>query len=66
MEEEHSSEKHIRKLFCSLILIYECHFFSLFFKEPECFTTILVVKDDMLYVKHFLSTTDHNEVRFQW
>lgn len=65
MEEAHSSEKHIRKLFCSLFLIYECRIFSLFFKGPGCFTTILVAKDDMLYVKQFLSTTDDNKVRFQ-
>lgn len=65
MEEEHSSEKHIRKLFCSLILIYECCVFPLLFKGPGCSSAMLVAKDDTLYVKQFLSTTDHNQLRFQ-
>lgn len=63
--EEHSLEKHIRKLFCSLMFIYECSIFPLLFKGPGCFTIVLVAKDGMIYVKQFLSTTDHNQLRFQ-
>lgn len=31
-----------------------------FIKGPVCSTPVLVAKDDMLFVKQFLSTTDHN------